>query len=71
LEFTVVGDHVNTAKRLCDRATAGKIVIGSETFEAVKEYVEATPIGTVVLRGKQKPVHAYELVSLRQSFPRS
>jgi len=71
LEFTVVGDHVNTAKRLCDRATAGKIVIGSETFEAVKEYAEATPIGTVVLRGKQKPVHAYELVSLRQSFPRS
>ncbi len=65
MEFTVVGDRVNTAKRFCDMATAGTIVTGHETWEGIKERVNGTPIGTVMLKGKEQAVHAYKILSLK------
>ncbi len=67
MEFTVVGDRVNTAKRFCDMASSGTIVAGHETWEAVRDRVNGTPIGTVMLKGKEHPVHAYKILSMRQS----
>ncbi|HPO17341.1 MAG TPA: adenylate/guanylate cyclase domain-containing protein [Candidatus Hydrogenedentes bacterium] len=65
MEFTVVGDRVNTAKRFCDMATAGTIVTGHETWEGIKDRVNGTPIGTVMLKGKEQAVHAYKILSLK------
>lgn len=65
MEFTVVGDRVNTAKRFCDMAEPGKVVVGHETWLAIKDRVNGTPIGTVMLRGKEQSVHAYKILSLR------
>lgn len=64
MEFTVVGDKVNTARRLCSYAEAGQIVISEETYQEVKTYVRAKPRGTVMLKGKEEPVHAYEVDAL-------
>ena len=64
MEFTVVGDRVNTASRFCSMAGPGKVVIGEETYHAVKERTKVRPLGTVVLKGKEKPVHAFEMVSV-------
>lgn len=65
MEFTVVGDRVNIAKRFCDMAAAGKVVIGQETWSEIKEYVVTNPIGSVMLKGKAQPVEAHEVVSLK------
>jgi len=65
MEFTVVGDRVNTAKRFCDMAAAGSVVIGENTYNAVKLRVNARPTGTMKLKGKELPVHAYEVLGLR------
>ena len=64
MEFTVVGDRVNTASRFCSMAGPGKVVIGDETYQAVKERAKVRSLGTVALKGKEKPVHAYEVVSV-------
>lgn len=69
MEFTVVGDRVNTASRFCGMAEGGKIVIGQETYEAVRDRVECRPIGTVMLKGKQQPVQAYEVTRLLSADP--
>ena len=61
MEFTVVGDHVNTARRLCDLAKAGQVVVAEATYEKAKDFVEARSIGQVVLEGKSNPVAAYEV----------
>jgi len=61
MEFSVVGDRVNTARRLCSLAEPSQIVVGDATYQLVKDHVNARPIGTVILRGKQTPVHAYEI----------
>ena len=69
LDFTVIGDHVNTAQRLCSHAERGQIIIGEETYHAVAELVEVRPIGTVMLKGKANPTRAYEVVALREPPP--
>lgn len=65
MEFTVVGDHVNTARRLCDLAKPGQIVGGGSTYQSILDHVEARAIGSVILEGKAIPVDAYEIVGMR------
>ena len=66
MDFTVVGDRVNTAKRLCDMAGPGKILIGREVFEEVAGRVEALPMGAQMVKGKDQAVDVYEVVGLRR-----
>ncbi len=65
MDYTVVGDRVNTAKRFCDMATAGKVVVGDETWKAIQDQVNSRPLGTVMLKGKEQPVQAHEILSLK------
>lgn len=66
MDFTVVGDRVNVAKRFCDMAGAGKIVVGEQTWDAVKERIEAVPMGVLTLKGKQHTVQAFEISGERK-----
>lgn len=66
MEFTVVGDHVNTARRLCDLAKPGQIVAGGTTHGLVQGLVEARSIGCVTLEGKAIPVDAYEICAMKE-----
>jgi adenylate cyclase len=65
MEFTVVGDKVNTARRLCSLAEPGQVIVSDGTYNMIQERVEATPIGTVMLKGKEEPVHAYKVDSVK------
>ncbi|MBX7255800.1 MAG: GAF domain-containing protein [Candidatus Hydrogenedentes bacterium] len=65
MEFTVVGDRVNTARRLCSLAEPGQVVVADTTYELIKDHVKARAIGTVLLKGKEEPVHAYEVEAIQ------
>jgi adenylate cyclase len=65
LDFTVIGDRVNTARRLCAYAEPGQIIIGEDTYAATSSLVEARAIGTVMLKGKANPTRAYEVTALK------
>ena len=65
MDFTVVGDSVNTARRLCDLAEKGKTIVGGHTHAFVKDMVVARSIGNVTLEGKAIRVDAYEIESLK------
>jgi class 3 adenylate cyclase len=60
-EFTVVGDTVNTARRLCSRAMPAQVLAGEATYELVASTAQATPVGPVALRGKTKTVRPYQI----------
>ncbi|MDB5209841.1 MAG: response regulator [Sediminibacterium sp.] len=62
LDYTVIGDVVNTAARLQSAAKAGQILISQEAYEKVKESFNCNPIGEVSLKNKVKPVMIYEVV---------
>ncbi|MBI2831480.1 MAG: adenylate/guanylate cyclase domain-containing protein [Chloroflexi bacterium] len=65
LEYTVIGDAVNTAARLANAAPGGTVWIGANTLTQIKELVEIQSIGTISIKGKQEPVPAYEVLRLR------
>jgi class 3 adenylate cyclase/DNA-binding response OmpR family regulator len=65
MNFTIVGDAVNKAKRLQENAHGGQILIGQETYRLVRYEVQARYVGQVQLKGQVQPEPVYELLSLR------
>jgi len=61
-EFNVLGDTVNTAARLMNRAQKNQIIVAESIMKAIEEKYECLSIGEVSLKGKSKPLNLYELV---------
>ena len=61
MDYTAIGDTVNTAARLESNAKKGQILISESVYEAVKDRIEVSPIGEIPLKGKSKGVFVYQL----------
>ena len=66
MDYTAIGDTVNTAARLESNARPGQILISSEVYEAVKDRVTVTPIGEIPLKGKSKGVFVYQVDNVKR-----
>jgi PAS domain S-box-containing protein len=62
IEYTAIGDSVNTAKRLQENAEPGQILISREAAERVREHVALNPVPAVLAEGKEKPVQVFEVL---------
>jgi adenylate cyclase len=62
LDYTVIGDAVNTAQRLQAAAGPGQIIISEMTFEKVKESFNCQKVGEVILKNKAHPMNVYEVM---------
>jgi len=65
LEYTAIGDSVNTTKRLQENAGKNQIVISAEAYERVKEYVNVVQMEPMTLKGKRSAVPVYEVLGLK------
>ncbi len=63
LDYTVIGDTVNTAQRLQSRAIKGQIVINESSYEKVKDSFNCKKIGNVSLKNKANEVIIYEVLN--------
>lgn len=63
-DYTVLGNEVNLASRLADRAEAGQILVTERTMMAVADFAKGTVIDEVTLKGVNRPITVYELRSL-------
>jgi adenylate cyclase len=63
MSYSVIGDTVNTAARLCSAAKAGQVVITEFTYEHVKAEFEFAAMDPVNAKGKSKPLNVYNVVS--------
>ncbi len=62
LDYTVIGDAVNTAQRLQSAAKQGQIIISETAYEKVKESFSCKEAGVVSLKNKSNPVKIYEVI---------
>ncbi len=72
-EPLVAGDAANIAARLQTLAEPGQLVVGHSTYQMVRDFVDARPLGPVDIRGKAEALRAYviESVDSRSSSQRS
>jgi len=61
LNYTVLGERVNLAARLCSQAKAGQVIVDQTTRERLGEIVETTPLPELRLKGFSETIVAYEL----------
>lgn len=64
LDYTAIGDSVNTAKRIQENSNPGQIVISETVYELVKDQIVARPIEPIIAKGKSHPVKVYEVIDL-------
>ncbi|MGN1415613.1 MAG: CHASE2 domain-containing protein [Oscillospiraceae bacterium] len=64
MDYTAIGDTVNTAARLESNAKRGQVLISEKVYEQVKDRITAEPIGEIPLKGKSKGVFVYSLTGI-------
>jgi adenylate cyclase len=63
LDYTVIGDTVNTAERLHSVAEEGQIIITQSSFEKIQQSFHCNKLKEVQLKHKAHPVQIYEVIS--------
>lgn len=66
MDYTAIGDTVNTAARLESNAKPGQILISQATYEKVKDKVDVTPLGEIKVKGKEQGVPVYQLDGIKE-----
>lgn len=59
MDYTAIGDTVNTAERLESMAKGGQVLLSEEMYERVREKFDATYIGEHSLKGKQEKIKVF------------
>ncbi len=67
MDYTAIGDTVNTAARLESNAGSGQILISSDVYELLKDRITVNTIGNLHLKGKQNEITVYEVTALCNS----
>jgi adenylate cyclase len=62
MEYTAIGDTVNTAARVCGIAKPDQILVTGNVYEKLPVEFKAAPLGPVQLKGKSQPVPLFEIV---------
>ncbi|MEI7844221.1 MAG: adenylate/guanylate cyclase domain-containing protein [Chloroflexota bacterium] len=66
LEYTAIGDCVNTTKRLQENSGKNQIIISGLAYERVKEYVNVNPMQPMTVKGKREPISVFEIIDLKK-----
>lgn len=62
LDYTVIGDVVNTAQRLQSAAKENQIIINESAYQKVKESFHCREVGSVAMKNKLQPATIYEVL---------
>lgn len=60
-QFTIIGDTVNLASRLCSMALPGTIYLSEATAAELKQKYPVEPLGPILMKGKSHEVNVFKL----------
>ena len=66
MDYTAIGDTVNTAARLESRAGAGEILISKAVYDNLKGRITAEEVGQMELKGKSNAVTVYRVIEVKE-----
>jgi len=61
MDYTVIGDSVNLASRLCANAAGGQILVSESTFAQLGGSRPAKKLEPIRVKGRDTPVEVYEI----------
>ncbi|GIV64747.1 MAG: hypothetical protein KatS3mg046_007 [Bellilinea sp.] len=61
LEYTAIGDCINTAKRIQENARPNQILVTQEVIDRLAGYAAYQPVEAIRAKGKREPVQVYEI----------
>ena len=64
MDYTAIGDTVNTAARLESRAKPGQILISEKLYKALEDRIEAEEVGEMELKGKSNKIMVYSVTAI-------
>jgi len=64
MDYTVIGDTVNTAARLEANAQKGQIIVSSAVYNLIKDHVAADDLGELMVKNKKDGIHIYEITNV-------
>lgn len=64
MDYTVIGDPINTAARLCHAAAPGQVVMSRPVSAKLGARVQLRVLGPIRAKGKSRPVEAAELLDV-------
>ncbi|NSW51231.1 MAG: GAF domain-containing protein [Anaerolineae bacterium] len=65
MEYTAIGDSVNTAKRVQEYAAPGQVLITDQVYDVVHDRVAANHVASIKVKGKRNEIQVYEVKGLR------
>ena len=65
LEYTAIGDSINTAKRIQENTTANQILISETVYEQIADRLKVRQVEPIEAKGKRKPIRVYEVIGLK------
>ncbi len=65
LQYTAIGDPVNTASRLCSVAKAGEIILSETTMRRVAEHIDCVHLPPVKVKGKENELQIYNVLGMK------
>ena len=66
MDYTAIGDTVNTAARLESRAKPGQILISEKLYKALEHRIEAEEVGEMELKGKSNKIVVYSVTAIEK-----
>ncbi|MCL2227588.1 MAG: adenylate/guanylate cyclase domain-containing protein [Oscillospiraceae bacterium] len=65
MDYTAIGDSINTAARLEASAGKGQIIISNSTYNLVKQYVEVCNLGVIMVKNKNVGIQIYSVENVK------
>jgi len=66
MEYTCIGDTVNTSSRICGKAEPEEVLISEQTWLKVKDRIHCEYVGLKQFKGKTTETAVYRALSLKE-----
>ncbi len=66
MSYSVIGDAVNTASRLCSAAGPGQVLISENTYQKIRRHFDVVELDPVIAKGKSTPLKVFGVLSSKR-----